>query len=249
MKRLLFAMMLLMLPLAAQEKTEERAAPPKRVQKLFVLKYSDPRTVADLLRVFDAQTIYNSEMHTLAITAMPDTMQAIGDAIARLDTPAAAPKNIDLTMQLVLGTDADGAAGSLPRDLEPVVTQLRNSFPFKNYRLLDVLVLRSRTGQRAGTESSGGSMTFSGSGVSKSVVSSFQINSSSVAADGTTVRLDLLRCSSKIPVETNMGQFSYQELGMNTDVDIKEGQKVVIGRQGINRDQALFLVLTARVVQ
>src|SRR5947209_2426039 len=87
------------------------------------------------------------------------------------DTPA---KNVELTMQLVLGNDADGSGG-LPKDLEPVVTQLRNAFAFKNYRLLDVLVLRTRTGQRAGTESSGGAIT-AGSGISKSVTSSFQIN-------------------------------------------------------------------------
>jgi hypothetical protein len=35
---------------------------------------------------------------------------------------------------------------------------------------------------------------------------------------------------------------------LNTDVDIKAGQKVVIGRHGINREQALFLVLSAQVV-
>ena len=58
----------------------------------------------------------------------------------------------------------------------------------------------------------------------------------------------------RLPVPTGIPgpggpvQFSYQDLGLNADVDIKEGQKVVVGRVGMSRDQALFLVLTARVV-
>ncbi len=175
-------------------------------------------------------------------------MQAIEEAIARLDTPAYAIKNIDLTMQLVVGSDAEAAPGAaIPKDLENVVTQLRNTFPFKTYRLLDVLTLRTRERQRASTDSSGGAMQFGS--VTKPVNSSFAFNSSSIGQDGATVRLDGLRAQARIPEETSPGQFSFRELNLNTDVDIKEGQKVVIGRLGINREQALFLVLSAKVVQ
>jgi antitoxin component of RelBE/YafQ-DinJ toxin-antitoxin module len=245
MKRRLLAFLLLALPLAAQD--TPKLAPPM-VQKLIPLKYADPRTVSDLLRVFEAQIISNTEMHALAVKATPQTMQAIEEAVARLDTPSAAPKNIELTIYLVVGSDGDGIpAGTLPKDLDSVVTQLKNTFPFKTYRELDVMTLRSRSGQRAGTESSGGSMQFGN--VSKAVVTNFAINSSSIGADGTTIRLDQVRSNSKIPIEVGQGQYSTQELNLNTDLDIKEGQKVVVGRMGINREQALFLVLTARVVQ
>jgi len=37
-------------------------------------------------------------------------------------------------------------------------------------------------------------------------------------------------------------------LGIQTDLDIKEGQKVVVGRLGISHDQALFLVMMAKVL-
>ena len=150
-------------------------------------------------------------------------------------------------MQLVVGTDTDSINGPLPKELETVVTQLRTTFPFKNYRLLDVMTLRTRVGQRASTDSDGGAMQFNG--ITKPVSSTFAINSSSLGPDGNTVKLDGLRASSRIPVEEGQGQFRYQDLNLTTDVDIKEGQKVVIGRHGITRDQALFLVLSARVVQ
>jgi hypothetical protein len=247
MKRAILALLLTLAPLTAQSDVKPEPPKQQRIQKLFILKYAEPRSVQQLLNVFDAQCIGNSELHAMAVTATPETMKAVEEAINKLDVPSASAKNIDLTMQLVIGSDTEGAGTTLPKDLEPVVAQLRNAFPFKNYRLLDVLTLRSRVGLRAGTDSSGGAMVFNG--ITKPVSSSFNINSSSLGGDGSTVRLDGLRASSKIPVEQGQGQFSFQDLSLNTDVDIKEGQKVVIGRHGINREQALFLVLTTHIVQ
>ena len=240
MKRLIFAIFLLALPLAAQ--TE---APPHQVQKLFVLKYADADNVYNLLRVFpNTNIIPNKEMHTLAIATMSNVMPGIEDAINRLDLPSAAPKNIDLTVYLVIGGEAEGP---MPGDLQPVITQLKTAFPFKTYRVLDTLTLRTRTGLRAETQSSGGALQVGG-GRPQAVNTSFRITSASLAADGTTVRLDGLSASCRIPYEVGNG-INYRDLGMSTDVDIKEGQKVVVGRLGIEPDQALVLVLTARVVQ
>jgi hypothetical protein len=245
MKRQLLAVLLLALPLAAQDNPKPAVAV---IQKLIPLKYADPRTVTELLRIFDVTIISNTELHALAVKGSPQTMQAVEEAIARIDTPAAAPKDIDLTIHLLVGSDAEGNFGSpLPKDVEQVASQLKNNFPFKSYRQLDVITLRTRSGQRAGTESSGGFMQFGS--ITKPVVTTISLNSSSIGADGTTIRIDQLRSNSRIPVESNPGNFNWQELSLNTDLDIKEGQKVVVGRMGMNREQALFLVLTARIVQ
>ena len=58
MKRLLFALLLIALPLAAQEakKEDQKSNAPSsspRIQKLFLLKYADPGHVASLLGVFN----------------------------------------------------------------------------------------------------------------------------------------------------------------------------------------------------
>jgi hypothetical protein len=253
MKRVLLAFFLTLAALSAQAgkgegqgQEQDQAGLKGRVQRIFVLKYADPTNLYELLRVFEAHISVNNELHALAVTASEPTIQALELAINKLDVPAAAVKNIELTMQLVIGSDGDAAGGALPKDLEPVVTQLRNAFPFKSYRLMDVLTLRTRSGRPAGTMSSGGSMQAGGS--NKPIVSTFNINSSRLAEDGSTVRLDGLRASSQIPIDMGQGSYSLRDLNLNTDVDIKAGQKVVIGRHGINREQALFLVLSAQVV-
>lgn len=182
MKRVLLAFFLTLAPLAAQAgkgegqgQEQDQASLKPKVQRIFVLKYADPSNMYELLRVFEAHIGVNNELHALAVTASEQTMQALELAITKLDVPAAAVKNIELTMQIVIGSDGEAAGGALPKDLESVVTQLRNAFPFKSYGLLDVLTLRTRSGRPVGTTSSG-SIQYGAS--SKPVFSTFNINSS-----------------------------------------------------------------------
>jgi hypothetical protein len=248
MKRLLLAAMLLALPVFAQEekKTEEKPVPNQ--QKLFVLKYADADALRQLLMVFGANMVPNRDMHVLSVSAPAQTMVAIEDAIKRLDVPSAAPANVDLTIYLVVGHESESGGGPVPKELDGVVTQLKSGFSFKAYSLMDVIALRTRTGQNAGTTSSGGAMPVGPGNSTQAVITQLRLNESGITGDGTTIHIRSLQANIKMPV-ANQNGFSYQDLGMNTDLDIKEGQKVVIGRLGISKDQALFLVMTAKIVQ
>jgi hypothetical protein len=249
MKHVPTLLILLAASALAQDATQAQAQPKKPdAQRLFVLKYADPQQLSNLLRVFDAQLTPNTSFHALAIRANPDAMSAIEEAIKRLDVPTAAPRDVDLTAQLVLGAEgADQAGGALPKDLESVVTQLRQAFPFKTYGLLDVLTLRSRTGGngQTSTSSSGGAVAVNGQ--PQPVDSSLNINSISVEGDGATVRIDGFNLGTNVPYSTGNGTQAHR-LNLRTDLDIKEGQKVVVGRLGINPSQALFVVLTAKIL-
>jgi len=247
MKRFLLAVLLMALPLAAQEEKKPEPKPPVTVQKLFVLKYADPQNVRNLLQVFHANFDANREMRVLAVDATPETMAAIEDAIKRLDIPSAAPANIDLTIYLVVGHESENSTGgAVPKDLDGVVTQLKSAFSFKSYSLLDVLALRTRTGQQANTTSSGGAVQNGNN--SAPVVTNFRIENANIGSDGASIHISRLNAGIKMPVISG-GSFGYTDLGMNTDIDIKEGQKVVIGRLGISKDQAMFLVMTAKILQ
>jgi hypothetical protein len=243
MKRFFLALLLMALPLAAQE--EKKPATPT-VQKLFVLKYADPQSVRNLLQVFQASLNANRELRVLAVDATPDTMAAIEDAIKRLDVPSAAPANIDLTVYMVVGHEGESTSGNapVPKELDPVVTQLKGAFAFKAYSLLDVLALRTRTGQQASTSSSGGAMQSNG-GQFQPVTTHLHLDTASVGNDGATIHINKLNANFSVPTNNN----NYQNLSLETDIDVKEGQKVVIGRLGISKDQALFLVMTVKILQ
>jgi len=253
MRRVFVVAVLCCAPLLGQPQTiavQPLVEPAPPDQKLFILKYADPQRVSSLLGVFGSHISMsaNAEMHALAVTAPHSVMTAIDDAIAKLDIPASAPKDFDFTVYLVVGTEGENIGASMiPKELDPVVTQLRGAFAFKNYRLLDVLTIRSRAGQNVSTQSSGGVVRVGS--VDKLVNTNFSIRSATMSADGGTIRLDRMSCSSKVPTEDSPGHYTTQNLSLDTDLDIKEGQKVVVGRMGMTNQQAMFVVITVKIVQ
>ena len=196
--------------------------------------------MGNLIRVFTGNVTPNSEMHALAVSAPQPAMTAIEDAVRRLDVPASAPQNLEITAFLVIGSQNEAASGNMPKELDSVVTQLKNALTYKNFRLLDAFTLRARTGQPARTSSKGGSMQVDQVMNPRPITTSFSLNSSSLGSDG-TIHIQRLQVSA--------GPDGSQLFNIGTEVDLKEGQKVVVGKTGINPNEAMLLVLTARVAQ
>jgi hypothetical protein len=140
--------------------------------------------------------------------------------------------------------------------LRDVITQLKGTFAFKEYKMLDVLTLRTRAGSSADT-----------SGILNSAnppkMSVFSIRNTTVSEDGTTIRIDRMHAGLRIPYTRRDGvgadtkgavsaqkSVEYINSGIDQDVDVKAGQKVVVGRSSLEGpQQALFLILTAHVIQ
>lgn len=246
MKKLLPLVIMLALPLAAQDQKKEE---PKEqlVQKLFVLKYADPNQINNLIRVFTKNTNPDVAMHAIAVSATPESMAAIEDAIKRLDVPSSTPQNFELVAYLLIGTEGGAPTpAALPKELDSVVAQLKSAFSFKAYRLSDVLTLRGRAGQRLSTSDSGDSVMIADQ--SHPIMTQFRINSLSLGADG-AIHVDGLTLDSRVPVAQGGQNFMMQDIAINTDLDVREGQKVVVGKVGMNANEAMFLVLTAHMVQ
>jgi len=250
MKKIWMVLLLAAAAMAQQETKAEK--PPKEVvQKLFILKYADPGQIRQLLQVFDATVSQSGELHALTVKASPEAMRAIEEAIQKLDVPSAMPKDVEMTVFLLVASDSGAAAGSaIPKDIDSVVTQLKNTFPFKNYGLLDVITFRTRTGESVRATSSGGSLPMGNKPVS--VITQLSINSIALQGDGSTLRVERLNAQIRVPsiTESSGGDVKYQyiDLQMQSDLDIKDGQKVVVGRLSLTHDQALFLVMMGKVI-
>ena len=120
--------------------------------------------------------------------------------------------------------------------------------------MLDALTLRTRAGSSAETS---GILNAS----NPPRMSVFSIRNTTVSEDGTTIRIDRMHAGLRIPsthygtvdAKTGVkyqGSVEYINSGIDQDVDVKEGQKVVVGRSSLEGpQQALFLVLTAHVIQ
>jgi hypothetical protein len=71
------------------------------------------------------------------------------------------------------------------------------------------------------------------------------------------VQLTILNFGLEIPVpvgpppsdNSKPREFQYKRIGLNSDMDIRDGQYVVVGKSGLgDSENALVLVLTAKVV-
>jgi hypothetical protein len=232
----MFLLLLAMAPGWAQEKPDDQ------VQRLVHLKYADPADVSMLLRNFGVSLLPDQKMMVIAMNGKRSAVETAEAAIKQLDVPAAAAKDIELVVYFVVGSDAAPAPtdSAIPADIQSAVATLKTTFPYKNYSLLDSLSLRTRAG--TGADSSGQ--------LSGARITVFQVRSARLEADG-MIRLDRLHAGLRVPHSTGQGKLEYVDTGITTEiVDVKEGQKLVVGRSSLEGPgKALFLVLIAKVAQ
>jgi hypothetical protein len=108
--------------------------------------------------------------------------------------------------------------------------------------MLDTLTLRTRAGSSAETTG-----VISPATAPYPKLTMFSIRNATVGDDG-TIRIDRMHAGLRIPLAG--AKLDYLNTGIDQDVDIKDGQKVVVGRASLEGpEKALFLILTARVVQ
>ena len=229
--------------LAAQTPAPAETAPPSPSEKrIFQAKYADVKDLANVLSVFGYHIEANRELHVLAVSAPHDVMAAIEDAIKRLDVPAAAPKDVDLTVYLVLASQQADGSGGIPAELQPVANELKGVLSFKSFRMLDTILLRTQPGNRA---TASGVIAGARPEAPKTQYD-FTVRSSTVTEDpkGRLIRLDDLTLNL---LELAVGG---TKAGIHTEITVREGQKVVVGKSNMGgTDQALILVVTAKVTE
>src|SRR5205823_1006245 len=153
---------------------------------------------------------------------------------------------------LLMALSEQTGAKNTPSELDGVLKQLRNVFTYQGFRLLDTLVVRSRNGMEGGING----IAPKNPEEAQPTFYRFNFGSASITSDSNTgrmIRVDNLRLGATVPVktisETGSAQFKSAETGINTNIDVREGQKIVVGKATIDgSNNALFLVLTAKVL-
>jgi hypothetical protein len=221
------------------------------VQKVFAIKHADVNAIGQTIRVFPVEVRENPNLRVIAISGPAALMPTIEETIRRLDVPPPAQQNVELTVYLLLASDQEG---SVPAELEGVVKQLRTTFGFKGVRSVDTLVVRSRDTRASQV-----------SGLSKldpeiPNPSTYSLShaGASINSDekGRSIRLNGLRFNAKIPARNQQVEggtvvgYSWIDAGFVTDIDVREGQKVVVGKAAVGgTNSALILVITAKVLE
>ncbi len=231
---------------------QAQTAPPSvtMITKAVEVKYGDPylikSTLDPIVKANGTVITYDSRNKLLLLTGSPERIGEMESLIRRLDTAPPQVKNIQITIYLLTAGDSSSPATSMPPLLEPALKQLRSTFAYKSYELLDSIFIHNRTGER-GSTSGHLSVRVTGPPDSKSGVPftltkdlsySFVYGSSYLTQDDHGEVLHLNELDLILPA----GRIS-------TNLDIRSGQTVVVGKTNLEGgNSALIAVITAKII-
>jgi len=139
-----------------------------------------------------------------------------------------------------VASEQAGASTSLPPELQPVANQLKGILAYKSFRVLDTVLLRTQPGKMAHATGVIGTVGPDGGKTQYEL----SVSPMAVTEDpkGRLIRLDDLVLNLRVP--------GGLQAGVNTEITVREGQRVVVGKSNIGApDQALILVVTAKVAE
>lgn len=209
--------------------------------KVVELKHITSRSLSTAqVRQFEVHVEVNGNI--VVLRGAPSNVAAAEKFLARLDVPR---KNLEATFHIVAAdSKADTPAAEMPPDLAPVLKQLRGNFIYKNYRLLDTAVIRTRED----SEPTANGVLADG------VTYSVQSRGVTVSTDekGNIIRFDRLVVNLRM-LDRDASSWNkkaeYRNANLAADLDVREGQKVVVGKANFSGiDGAFFVIVTAKIV-
>jgi len=248
MRPTLFVLLLLAAAAWAQE-------PSKNTQTIIAVKYADVNRLTDLLRpMFGANIIRaDSSLHVIGVSGPPDLVAAVTATIQKLDVPLSAEPDVELTIYLISGVAQGPGGDEVPQELASTVKQLHGLFAYKSYKLSDTLVLRGHTGRPfqgsdtttegvlPGTTNLNYRLGYNSLEIFPGEPRTIHINALAFSLRGPTIT-----STSKDGVTTDRTQTPAK---LHTDLDVKEGQKTVVGKSSVNgAGDALILVIVPKIV-
>jgi hypothetical protein len=215
--------------------------------------------LANLLGVFKVEYRADEKLRTILVYGSKEKVEQIRRVVAELDRPgseAAIGRNIELTLSYLRCSTKPPAANQppLPPDMEAVAKQLRAATQYKDIQLWDTIPLRLQEGKDTDQ-----SMRLPTAIIPEApgafATSQIRIRPEAVSTrdTGRYVRFDFLKIGFRIPylVSRNpppAAQYNFMEVGLNTAGDFKEGQKSVIGKISGPDDEAIFVVVSLKVL-
>jgi hypothetical protein len=197
---------ILFLLLAPGYAADPPPAPPQptATTRIFPLKYADAEQVRNLFSASSYPMSTNRDFNVLLVTSPPGFQAEVEAAIKQFDIAPTPPKNVELTIYLLNGSQAPGPT-PLPKELQEVEKQLVSSSSFKAFKIADSQVIRIRPGQ-PGEATGGESLT------------QIRFRAGWINSDdkGKVISFDGLRVQLK-------------NTSITTDIDLRENQWAIIG--------------------
>jgi hypothetical protein len=228
-----------------KERDEDRPSEKMGLKsRVFEIKHRAPEDLIKVLRplgsgIKGTSVQESAEFKTITVRDFPENLAAIEDALRRLDVPRPQRPDVELRIRVLIA--APTGASQYPGELEPVVRQLHATLAYKSYYQIASITHRVKAGSGA-----------KGKGIT--------VINPPVSTEATTMNYsygfeDVSLAPGPGPAVVQIRKLSYWtggkvlgEAEINTGLNLREGEKVVVGTASL-KDRAMILVLFARVVR
>jgi len=228
--------------------------------KIIELRHRDPSALYGVIRPlgsgFRGSTItLNRELKLITIRDFPENIATIEEALRRLDTPEPARPDIEFRVHILIAANSAqaAAANEYPAELGEVVKQLRTTLSYKSYYLMSSQVLRSKEGP-GGLGNKGVAefrLSPDTAGREHPIFYEYRIERvslESAAPSAWKVHVGNFNFNIRIPLIVGNGGLQYENVGFNTPVSVREGEKVVVGTTSM-QDKGIVIVIVANVIK
>lgn len=232
---------------------EQKQAPESDpVTKILKLEHVDPDSVPKLLGHLPVRLRSDSELGLLVVHGPPSTVEFVEKSVKQIDAPTgrSASRNVEITAYLVGASRTDDSGSEVPPLLRPVVTQLRERFPYQGYRLLETASLRLRTRSRERSSIAGLIPDLAVEGTAPASYGlRVHLNAIQSTPSGQTISINEVDLVARIPVRTSERSSIQMDIGIETQIDLPVDKTVVVGKAGVRGVvDGIFLVLHANIV-
>ncbi len=238
-------------PLAQTTNEQKKEELPKLQVKLFEIKNKQPETLVNAIFALgsgapNTRIDPNNNLKTITVRDFPENIAAIEGALKRLDLPDAAPVSIQTQIYLIAASDEVGDPGTFPKEIDPVLAQLKSTLKYKNYRFVNTFINRVNDG--GSFESSGTGYNTAGSNTP--TIIQCKMGQVRIASDNTgkeAIRIGKFSFSARVPVQVGQGSVQYQDVGITTELSLSEGGLVVVGTGNMGlTDGAMIVIVSAK---
>lgn len=170
----------------------------------------------------------------------PEVMEKTLELLKRYDVAPTPPPRVEFVAYLVWASVHYGSPPGqpIPAAIEEAVAEMKKTFAYTDYKLLDTVATDVR--HHAEVENILPGASSAGTAYAYTI----DYGNTAVSNDGKTVNVNPFRFSLRIP-----SGGTYLSTGITTDVAIREGQKLVLGkvRTSVSDNVNIFLVLTVKL--
>lgn len=225
--------------------------------KIFTLKHRSASQVVQILRPLgsgfrNATLIHNEDdgVATITVRDFPENVASIEEAIKRLDVPSVNRKEVEFHIHVLFASKVPSPTEECADELKEVVGTLKSTLQYRSYVPAASFVQRVAAGSwnlRGMGETTLPVTPALGVSAAKPLKLRWEIRQ--IQLETPSEGLSTIKFSQfDLRATERIGENNEEIACIRTDLNLKEGEKVVVGTSVI-KDRGLIVVLTAKVLK